>query len=553
MRNSPHGSHDEGSMECSNVAVIVIDAHHIRWSPQIDDWNTATLLACVSEDPADWSEIAAVWPRYKTGPAAEFADGLPAEVADLDTVLSHLEPDEPWVAIDLPQCRIFSSTDYGNVRRNGRYGIGPDNGFGPAIRMSVHLPPWWEIHNGAQPHEISQPRASQICRPNPRRDVLWGPALANGLAARLVAVYRDEPWSDAGASDDPRARYRFTVGVHRDWLMTPRDDLGGRIPRDCLHGGIEWLDRLVEGQQWNVERGASRIPRSLARYDEAPMGRSEVCMYFDACREMIDAGWQWLIDHDRQTADASAEVVARRLANVLRVVQREWMLAPQESGHPPASVIQDERDRIPQMAGGGEDDHIIDCDCPICQMMAEGAFGPCFIGFDGHYLELDDEFAFSLCATREEWEMQRQEFAEMERAMDVGVQEDGQDERELWNEPAASPAELDAVWKDSYVADDLPGDPLGHLRLSFRLADIIGDLKHRDAPQADIDSLNEAFRGYRHADQEERRSATERFKDVLEEMAQRHEFLIGRAADLQSTLDDLLRRPVPADIDDNTV
>lgn len=553
MQNSPHDSHDshdDEAMEYPDVAVIVIDPHHIRWSPQIDDWNTATLLACASEDPADWSEIAAVWPRYKTGPAADFADGLPAEVADLDTALSHLEADEPWVAIDLQQCRIFSSAEYGNVRSDGCYGMGPDNGFGPPIRLSIHLPPWWEIHNDAQPHEVSQPRDSQIGRPSPCRDILWGPALADDLAERLAAVYGDAAWNRSGASDDPSARYPFTVAVHRDWLMTPRDDLGGRTPRDCLHGGIEWLDRLIEGQQWNLTQECNpiRIPRSLSRYEQTPMGRSEVCMYFDACREMIDAGWQWLIDRNDQVADASPEEITRRLAEALKTVQRQWMRAPHEDGSPPAVVIQDERDRVPQIAGGG--DQMIDCDCPICQMMAEGALGPCFISIDGHHLELDNEFAFSLCATREEWEMQQQEYADMERATSTRILENGQDERTPWDDGDESADELEPVWKDSYVADELPGDPLGHLGLGFRLADIIGDLQHRDAPQSDIDALNEAFSTYRHADQEDRLRATERFKDVLEHMAQRHEFLIGRAADLQSTLDDLLRRPISIDNDD---
>ena len=45
--------------------------------------------------------------------------------------------------------------------------------------------------------------------------------------------------------------------------------------------------------------------------------------------------------------------------------------------------------------------HAIDCDCPICNMMADGMFGVGFNSIDGHHLELDDEFAFSMHETRE--------------------------------------------------------------------------------------------------------------------------------------------------------
>ena len=65
-------SEDYGEPEagrCPNVDVLVVDGQVARFAPKLDDWNTTTLLACVSEDPVDWAEIAAVWPRYQTGPS----------------------------------------------------------------------------------------------------------------------------------------------------------------------------------------------------------------------------------------------------------------------------------------------------------------------------------------------------------------------------------------------------------------------------------------------------------------------------------------------------
>lgn len=51
--------------------------------------------------------------------------------------------------------------------------------------------------------------------------------------------------------------------------------------------------------------------------------------------------------------------------------------------------------------GVESEQYVADCDCPICEMMADGMFGIRFTSIDGHHLELDDEFAFSMHENRE--------------------------------------------------------------------------------------------------------------------------------------------------------
>ena len=71
-------------------------------------------------------------------------------------------------------------------------------------------------------------------------------------------------------------------------------------------------------------------------------------------------------------------------------------------------VVIDLVHRVPRGAGVAiagmtereSETHEIDCDCPICNMMADGTFGPAFAGIDSHHLELDDEFAFFRCTRR---------------------------------------------------------------------------------------------------------------------------------------------------------
>jgi hypothetical protein len=90
----------------------------------------------------------------------------------------------------------------------------------------------------------------------------------------------------------------------------------------------------------------------------------------------------------------------------------------------------------------GDHSHFDD-DCPLCQALAEGEFGPTFMWFDGHRLELEDEFAFSLCVTRAEWERQQEEYRQFSEEMDRNSRE----------RAAAGTAEplAGSVWQNSFV------------------------------------------------------------------------------------------------------
>lgn len=542
------------SEETASVVVIVVDRSETRVALELDDWNTVTLLACVSENPADWSELAAAWPRYRTAASAEFAEALPLILSDWESAWSHLGADRPWMMIDLRDKRVFSGRAYDTFAHHRSFGLGPAEGFERPVRLSIHLPPWWEIHNGADPVDVCRRRQSEINIPNPRRDVLWGPPLAQDLAQRMVTAARGK---GLAAVDSSRALYQLTVAVHRDWLMTSREDLGGGIPRDCLHGGFRWLDRVIEAQSSRLRRddGFSPTPCELDSRETAPFGRAEVCLYFDACRELIDIGWRWLFDNSPRISDPACDA---DLAEVLTQALERWLDEPAEDGLCPVEIIRAERLRIPFVAGQQREGHKGHCDCPICDMAASGAFGPTIVCFDGHHLELDDEFAFSLCETREEWESERGC-----EPSDTLLDDDINSLNGAGNRYAGEEVDPDAVgevgiddrvdaewmspWRSSHVTEEpLPGDPRGHLTIAFRLAEMISVLQELGNCQFEIDALNQAFRDFRGVENDASRaqngSAAAALQQELEAVASRHPELVARSADLQSTLDELLRR-----------
>ncbi len=410
------------------ISVLVLDGAATRYCGALAEWDALTLLACVSDDPTNWSELAQVWPRSATADSAEFADALPLQDLELSAAMEQLDAATPWLVIDLPQRRILTGGGFEEFPRDCYFD--PDEEASQRSRqpayLSVHLPPWWILDHQAEVAAIAERRSEPLRLPQPRRDVLWGPQLAEGLASRLCQAFRSEDWLSANCDSDRQARYAQTVAVHRDWLMTPHDDLQGRIPRECLHDGRKWVELVIETQLRRISKQQPPVPlpQEMQASPNVPFGREEVCLYFDCCRELIDFGWEWLVAHRGSAVSAAtpeanvkpethasatsvtpatatsatatsatatsatatsatatsatatsataatgpigeeSQVTQVKLAQALAERQHAWLHEPFEGSRPPAEMIETERCRVPGMSNDGG--HVIDCDCPIC-------------------------------------------------------------------------------------------------------------------------------------------------------------------------------------------
>jgi hypothetical protein len=523
--------------------VVIVDSHNCLWGHGLDEDAAITLIAIASEDPTSWEEMVACWPRYRTPVVTEFAESLSLEPVDFSAVGPILQDSDSWVVIDAKQKRVLTGGEFQPLERDAAFDMGLDDSR-QRWPLSVHLPPWWELQSPTGPSALKRDRVTPVVIPRANREFLFGDAFLADLAQRILVIADSEAWKSSGAIKDERRRYPFTVQVHRDWLMTPRPELDGRIPRQLLHGGRAWIDRLVWAQQLRaqVHQELVAIPTSLASYQDAPMGSEEMAIYFDLCRELIDAGWDWCVERGPDAAsvgDRSSGLHA--LTAHLAEVKENWLVSPFEGGSPPGFIIECSRRRVPRACGvpiTGMDEqelpeHVIDCDCPLCLMMAEGALGIAFTGIDGHHLELDDEFAFSMCETREEWELERCPF---------DADPDDLDEEPMEDSSASEqdPDALASAWSGMVSDEQLPGDPHGHMKLAFLLTEIVGKLQMAGAPRDDIRRLNTCFTAYRN-DSGDRLAAGRNLGNCLEEIADRYPEIISRAADFQSRMAELSR------------
>jgi hypothetical protein len=153
--------------------------------------------------------------------------------------------------------------------------------------------------------------------------------------------------------------------------------------------------------------------------------------------------------------------------------------------------------------------------------------GVYFWGLDGSHM--DDDFAFSFHATREEWEAERHKWADFHRRFEE-------------EQRAGKPAGTASVWQRSYAKPDAGDDPpaLRLFGVGACLAELTLDLKDAGAGREAIDALSRAFGNLREAVQDPGGAlvvpVVESMGNTLAEVADAHPDLAAKCADLERQL-----------------
>ena len=314
----------------------------------------------------------------------------------------------------------------------------------------------------------------------------------------------DEEITERSGEDLRSPFYDAIKQIHADWLLTPRDDLGGACPREIAlarRGHLDW-DMQDRCEQWSF---LGECPRGLEAtshaYRYAGFGTHELVVYYYLVRELIWSCWDQLIEQAAGAHGPSALTLGDFLTTEvprLEKVREASLDTPDREYHmrTPRSIIARERARLPEGVSGRE--AMADPDCPCCQMMADMP-GPSFWHLDG--CNMDNEFAFDIShSTRDEWEAEQREWEEHFRRSNAKWAE-----RERLEITDYSPR-ADSVWSRSLTIGETADVPLG-VRLfgvGCHLAELIVDLRLDCEPgsipqqaQAYIDQLNRDFGNFR--------------------------------------------------------
>jgi hypothetical protein len=545
-----------------NAFVVILDEKTAKWISNCSEANLFALIACAEADAKNWEDCEVIWQHCRTSEeAVSEINDLPWITLSLEEVIQSLRDTTRWIAVDLQHCKVVCGPRSPYLFRKGE-----GEKDVPQESIYLNVAPWWVLQRDVAPNQILDCRTEPPTRILPDRTALWGEECLRFFASEIARIVREgKEWTTKTKKGIRVGKPELTVEIHRKWLMTPCPAFNGRTPRDELHIAKDWVSDLSTNQRYRMEHGLRPIPlpREFLGYQNAPMGPHEVILYFEACRTLLGSGWYWLTQNPQYESAADLEL---RLKETMKEVLLTWWNTAQEDGLSPADIIQAERERMPLLAP--EDQHPESCDCPICDAIASGKFGPSFLYFDGHHLELEDDFAFSLSSTLEEWESNGGciggEILEMDMDMEDMDEEEEEDEEEdeyeqeyeLEHEEELGDGEgadeLDSAWQhSSFSMNPISGEAGKMLMMAFQVAELGAEIQRYNSFDQTrlevIKQLNTVHRDYQFAMQSENESRdlkailASRFKAMLETIATDYPKLVSRAADLQSQVDDQMR------------
>lgn len=372
-------------------------------------------------------------------------------------------------------------------------------------------------------------------------------------------AWEDEPWRGSPFNDTLK-------DIHAAWLLTSRDDLRGRCPREVAlerHDHLTW-DLQDRDQYWSLVGSAPRaISTESHAYRYGGFATHELVVYYSLVRELLWSGWCQLTELSQDPARAQqfeSYLVSDFLMSEiprLEAVRDAWLDSPNDEyrGRPPRDIIERERRRVPEVMSGHA--AMIDCDCPLCQMMADMP-GPVFWHLDG--CNMDDEFAFDIShRTREEWDAKQREYEEFNRQFNAKWEE-----CKRLGVTDSRPREdgTNAIWRSSFSIGETADVPLGIrvFGIGSHLAEVIVGLRDGadresvpEESQRQIDELNRDFGNLRELLQSPNSSLSEalidpvlsRFADTLSTVGVARVDLAEQCEALREELQTLLAPPAP--------
>ncbi|MDA0660108.1 MAG: hypothetical protein O2931_15460 [Planctomycetota bacterium] len=533
---------------------------------QVPDWTALVSLASLSTDPISLEEFAAATRRYLPHEPL-LANG----VRTPEWLFSALHAGRGWCVIDLVGRTVVANPEFELPRRAAAFQN--DDGNDPADFHIVWFDlasDWgWETVTDPTALEVTLSTRYELATRLPRndwREVLMGKPCWDFLANAMLARPNGQALSRTETHAGLVYEMELTRSMHREWLMTPREDLQARTPRDVLLFDRERLLKDLEhrAEQWTQQRSAPpALSRDSYAYRRGYAGTTEAFLYFHLVRNVVNEGWKWLLDcPSRPSLSDLADFLGRQSHLWLgRADHDDDTMSPEEQ-------IDLERQRMPRLVQS----HDGFDDCPLCRAQAEGAFGPTFMWIHEFALDYEEDFAFSLYKSYEDWSTNQFEYSDEDGDRDGNNVVSGRSTAavppkwfgnslnsavhsrmfEIGQSPLLSLSPDDtSVWERcSLPGWDAMTGPQGTpesrmIALGFPVSELAHDLNlmHDGLDlRQELSNQYVAFSGATNLQTLD--SLTESLRNTLECVAMRYPHLLSKSADLQCRIDEVLRNSV---------
>jgi hypothetical protein len=342
---------------------------------------------------------------------------------------------EPWdagiVVIDLTARMVACDSTYSQPGPEGEL-FYHDGQALTDIPILYRVPDDWLFVTSVDAYQWSRERRIRERAARPARDfrpILFGRALLEFIVNAYTSLPVATPTALRSATDDNEGAQELLAQqistIHARWLLTQREDLRGLSPRDVLLAQQDFIDFDLHTRslQWSLQNeGPPCLAKDSFAYRFAGFGTHEWVIYYDLVRHLLHSLFE-LKPSEALNGNRSQEF--DHLLAMLNQIKSDWLESPQEDldGHIPAIIIDNERKRLPQAMSPR--DMIIDDDCPMCRMFGDET-SPLGMGVGFWHLDgsnMDDDFAFSSCKTRQEWEVENSRREEFNREFDRECEE----------------------------------------------------------------------------------------------------------------------------------
>jgi hypothetical protein len=308
----------------------------------------------------------------------------------------NFEPyDAGLLVIDLSAKVIMADSTYSYYSTEGSVRIKTE--VGEDFNLPYRLADDWERVGSMAEIHYAQEKGRENRLNNPpfdARKILFGKPLCEFVVAEYLA------------NKDTADEDLFT-NIHAKWLMTTRDDLLGKTPREMLLEKQDFISSDLHSRflQWSFTK---LCPPALSKesnaYLFAGFGTNEIVVYYDFVRYLLDKCFVEKI--------INAEILEHHADNWLKTSNDEF------DGRIPTNIIESERRRINLTMSAHECS--IDEDCETCEMMMVNFIDvPMIWSLDGSEMGYD-RFEFSFYKTLEEWEAKQREIEEFNREFAEG-------------------------------------------------------------------------------------------------------------------------------------
>ena len=316
----------------SEVQLVVREAGR-DWSGHVHGSSADRVIAALSADPETLAELEVACGRFAKAVGRRFLGSLSPGLID--------EPHDAGIVIlDLVARLVVVDSTYSSPGPTGHVEY-HDGQRATEIGLGYHLDEdWLFIRDHLQWRGLADERRRERAAHPPLdvRQVLFGRPLVEFIGREIFGNFAGRAPVPVPENPDWRFEHpeaKAVIQIHAAWLLTPREDLGGRCPREVAlerRSHLSW-DLEHQAERWSLVKSCPPgLDKSSAAFRHGGLGTHELVMYYELVRELLWSCRDQVVAGAARPSETSGDFLTREVPRLERVAE-EWLDRPDLEYH----------------------------------------------------------------------------------------------------------------------------------------------------------------------------------------------------------------------------